>query len=106
MDKEANENQADELKKIFQEVEQHENKIQEPVEEQTDEEPRPKIDVLNLPPRKEVHRTQSKGFRIKFSKPFGRLLFAIIILLTIVIIILYFWQDDIKAIFPQLTIML
>ncbi len=43
-----------------------------------------KIDILNLPPRKEVHTERKGKINLKISRPLVRLLFVIILLLLIV----------------------
>ncbi|MGM8365319.1 hypothetical protein ACLIBG_07520 [Virgibacillus sp. W0181] len=42
-----------------------------------------KVDILNLPPRSEIHGSKNKNTRIKFKMPFIRIV-AVIILLIIV----------------------
>lgn len=51
------------------------------------------INVLNLPPRKEVHSQKKKRARIKFSKPFIRL--VIVVVLIIIFGVLFFLNSDV-----------
>jgi hypothetical protein len=55
------------------------------------------INVLNLPPRKEVHGQKKKRAHIKLSKPFIRL--AIVIVLVIIVLgILFFLNGSVISI--------
>lgn len=49
-----------------------------------DSEQRSKIDILDLPPRREVHSHKQGRTHVKFSRPLLRLLLVIIILLGII----------------------
>lgn len=79
--------QVTDLRKLIDEVQQSES-IQEKHESLLAEESNQirKIDILNLPPRKEIHsKQQKKLIRIKLSKPLLRLLMVMIILLAVII---------------------
>lgn len=52
------------------------------------------IDILNLPPRKEVHSNKKKRTRVKVNRPFARLSAVIIILIIIVIAVYYLWSAE------------
>lgn len=47
-----------------------------------------KIDVLNLPPRKDVH-SDDKRTQLKWSKPFLRLLSVVVILFLLLVVYVY-----------------
>ncbi|HLR75892.1 MAG TPA: hypothetical protein VK077_11560 [Virgibacillus sp.] len=98
MDQKASKSQADELQKLFKEVQEHETDEQELVNDQKSHDMQPKIDVLNLPPRKEVHRSHGKKIKLKLSKPLQRLMFVIFILI-IVMIAIYFSTVGFPTIF-------
>lgn len=74
-----------ELQKLISEVQQDENREQQQHNlKQDEQEQRQKIDILDLPPRKETHSTNKGRTHVKFSKPMLRLLLVIIILLSII----------------------
>ena len=83
--------QANELRNLFREIEES---IPDhyPVREKEE------IDVLNLPPRKEVH-SQNKRFKFKVSKASIRLTLLILIFLGGV---LYFGQNDFSSLLLRL----
>lgn len=59
------------------------------------------IDVLNLPPRKEVH-TKNTRTKIKLSKPLLRLLFTVVIVIAGLGTAIYVWQDEITTLLHRL----
>ncbi len=88
MSMEQEDNQAEKLQQLFAEVtnqpiDNHENK-----EEEIDND-FIEVDVLNLPPRSEVHKKAKQKLDIRLGSPFIRLL-SVLILLMIVIILIYF----------------
>lgn len=99
MEQKAHKHQADELKKLFQDVQQHEIDDHQMDEEQTTREALPKIDVLNLPPRKDVHRSHKSRVKLKFSKPFRRLMFVVLILIIMIIVVLYYSDTSFLSLF-------
>lgn len=92
MNEQEKHHQAEDLEKLFQEVREHEEKFHHPnsvgllIENEIDP---PKIDVLNLPPRREVHEGHEKGLKIKLSKAFWRLIIVLILLLIIIALVIY-----------------
>lgn len=96
LNKQSNHNQqATNLQELFNEVQQGEIRQSELNEKQ---QPLQKVDILNLPPRKEVHGNAKKRTNLKVSKPFIRLFFVIIILLIIGFGTYYFWGNDLITI--------
>lgn len=99
MSNEANKHkdQAEHLKQLFHEVQQSE-KAEESVSKELTandtESEHLKIDVLNLPPRKEVHKDHDSRMRLKLSKPFLRFISVVIILFIITICIYIFWGEE------------
>lgn len=91
------EDQAQELRNLLEEVGQN-GESNETSFEKSDE---IEIDVLNLPPRKEVH-TESKGFKFKISKPFMRLALTVIFVLLCLGFALYIWQDELVSLLQKL----
>lgn len=60
-----------------------------------------KVDILNLPPRKEIH--QKKGWiKPKFSRPLVRFLLVCTVLVLIFAGVYYYWGSDIFNIINQL----
>lgn len=89
------EDQAEHLKRLFNEVQQGEMKPEKVSDESdTAQEPTLKIDVLNLPPRKEVHGNHNNRARVKLGKPFLRFLSVIIILVALVIGAYFIWGEE------------
>lgn len=82
-------NQAAELEKLFSEITEHEQADAQ-ADEQTNiaenkEAPEFEIDILNLPPRSEVHLSNSKRLKITLNRPLIRFLFVIIFIIGIAI---------------------
>lgn len=82
------ENQAEKLQQLFAEVvnQSEENKVNE-TEDSTED--FIKVDVLNLPPRSEVHKTPKRKLYIHLGSPFMRLL-SVLVILVIIIGLIYF----------------
>ncbi|HLS36327.1 MAG TPA: hypothetical protein VK061_08830 [Bacillota bacterium] len=76
--------QADELKQLFEEIEEGQSNNQ---LRSTQNEP-PTIDVLDLPPRKEIHDQKQIFPRINLNKAFIRFVFVIILICFIVYFLL------------------
>lgn len=96
MPNEQEDNQALKLQQLFEEVN---NQQPEETKESTRETELIEIDVLNLPPRSEVHKKSKISWRLNFKRPFWRFLLVLLILIGVVIgvyimfgeqIILYF----------------
>ncbi|MEN1969129.1 hypothetical protein WMZ97_13770 [Lentibacillus sp. N15] len=91
--------QAEELKKLVELVEDgapnssvmNEHTKNEEVIEQTRTR---EIDILNLPPRNEVHSQTNQRLHIKISRPFVRLLLVIIVILVVLAGLYYVWDGD------------
>ncbi|PAV29522.1 hypothetical protein CIL05_11700 [Virgibacillus profundi] len=102
------ENQATELRKLLDEVQQGEKEVQEQqiteaeAESEAEMEQVRDIDILNLPPRKEVHGKMLKRTHIKISIPLLRLLFVIILLLGIGVGAYYFYGEEMIDMFSNI----
>lgn len=97
------EDQAAELKKIFEEVEQNEVseenewlEVDAPLQEVRE------IDILNLPPRKDVHNEDTKRARLNLGKPFIRLISVIITLMVIIAGSYYLWGEELLIVIKDL----
>lgn len=99
MSKHNERNQADNLMKLFQEVANH--SPDDPIEEQDEldftervtenkEQSYVELDLLNLPPRSEVHQKNKSRYSFTFINPFTRLLFVIIVVIGMIALLLYF----------------
>lgn len=82
------ENQAEKLSQLFADVvnQSEENKANETKDTADDF---VEVDVLNLPPRSEVHKTPKRKLYIHLGSPFTRLL-TVLVILVIIIGIIYF----------------
>jgi len=60
------------------------------------------IDILNLPPRKEVH-TQKQRAHLKWSRPFSRFILVFLILLLFVIVTYFSFGGDIGKVLFSLA---
>lgn len=87
--------QANELRSLFYELEQINEEEKSTVRDET------QIDVLNLPPRKEVHGKNSRT-KLKLSKPFLRLFIVIVIILFCIVLALYLGEGDISSFMHRL----
>lgn len=99
MSKHHERNQADNLMKLFQEVANH--TPDDPIEEDTpletpeqtngqDEQSYVELDLLNLPPRREVHQKSKARYSFTLINPFTRLLFVLLLVAVIIVALLYF----------------
>lgn len=92
--------QTDELKKLVDQVEKREDQSQ-PMktsylnEETTEIAATKEIDILNLPPRNEVHGNKKKHIHIKISAPLIRLLIVTLIILVVLGGLYYGWGIDV-----------
>ncbi|WP_026906581.1 hypothetical protein [Paucisalibacillus globulus] len=94
--------QAKELRELLQEVNNHNVEEKKPGfdneqnlimndealnQEEYDEKT---MDVLNLPPRKEVHSQKKNRTHVKLSRPFIRLIIVVVLLLTVIGMLLFY----------------
>ncbi|HLS60377.1 MAG TPA: hypothetical protein VK044_04535 [Virgibacillus sp.] len=102
MDNETTTNQDldKQLENLLNEV-QHHGKGQEPKEAPIRRERVQKLDVLNLPPRKEVHSKTKLRTRIKFGTATVRLFVVLIILIALIIGVYTYWGNDLSGIMNQ-----
>ena len=85
--------QAAKLKELFEEV-TREEQIDDNNELDKNENSLPEIDILNLPPRSEVHQSKSRKLKLTFQRPLIRLLLVIILLIAIAFGAFYFVGDE------------
>ncbi len=97
--------QADELRKLFNEV-QEESLQSAPINKSEDENEGSEtkqhergVDILDLPPRSQVHSTNNKRTRLKLSNASQRLIVVVLIFLAFLGGAFYLWgQELMKAI--------
>lgn len=81
----------EEIKSLFKQMNETDQE-QKTEEEKVREQEPTKIDVLNLPPRREVH-THKKGFKLTFNKSFFRIFSVTLMLILAIILIIYSWMN-------------
>jgi len=91
------EDQAEELRRLVYDVEHDKGEESEHISE-PDMETR-EIDILNLPPRKEIHGKKQGRVKLKTSTSFKRFLFVIIILIIVLWSIYYLYGDELMQMF-------
>ena len=98
MHNEKEDNQALKLQQLFSEVN---NQDLDKAEEQKEhkEQTLIEIDVLNLPPRSEVHQKTSVRFQMDIRSPIWRFLLVILFILGGIGIVYYFFGDQMIMIF-------
>src|SRR5690625_2752379 len=92
MSNEEKDDQADKLERLFQEIN---NKQTDVTKEKVTEENLIEVDVLNLPPRSEIHQKTNMRFHIDIHRPFWRFFFVVILLLVIISIVYFSFGDQI-----------
>ena len=97
---ERDKDQENELRQLLDEVEQGEEMIEESIELIEETASRREIDVLKLPPRKEIHT--NKRAKMKVSKPFLRLLFISLFVIAILIGAFFLWEGELATFLNEL----
>lgn len=86
--------QAEQLKQIFNELNKNENQDENVLDDMIEQDQIQHIDILNLPPRKTVHSHKKTGLKVKFSRPFVRLLFVTILIIALIITFSYLSNEN------------
>lgn len=96
--------QADELRQLFQEIEDGQSTEQHVGNKNSEQESEAKrdIDILNLPPRKEIHSKDSRT-SLKLSGPLIRLLLVIFILIVGLAGAYYIWGNELWVLIQNLS---
>lgn len=95
-----NEDQASDLKQMFDEINKNGNKV---IEEKEEVERDPdQIDILNLPPRKEVH-SKNTTFKITINRSLLRIVFVALILTLF--LVFYLWEEEVIELLKHLGIL-
>lgn len=103
MTKSANNNdkdQADDLRELILEA-TNDTTVSEDEPETSEQVNLRDIDVLDLPPRKEVHGSNGP-MKMKLSKPLLRFIFISLLVITVIIVGLYFFDGEITDLINQL----
>lgn len=82
--------QANDLKKLINEV----NDKQSSNLQKVDDDQMPIIDVLNLPPRNEVHENNNSRMHLAITKPFLRFSLVVLFIAGFIITLFYFGEID------------
>lgn len=90
------ENQAEDLRKLVYDLESGKEENEQSEGTEPDER---EIDILNLPPRKEVHGNKQNRVRLKMSTSFKRFLLVIFVLVVVLGGIYYFYGAELLQIF-------
>src|SRR5699024_12441699 len=85
----------DDLKTLLDEVSKVENKETNEKVEEPEEPEEPVIDILNLPPRTDVHKSNTKSIKLKFKSQIVRFITVLLIIAIIVYLEYYYLGDDI-----------
>ncbi|WP_339227948.1 hypothetical protein NSQ77_20510 [Oceanobacillus sp. FSL K6-2867] len=96
--------QADELRSLFQEIEK-ERSTEEQLENKNsvqESEAKRDIDILNLPPRKEIHSKDNRT-SLKLSGPLIRLLIVIFVLILGLASAYYIWGNELWLLIEGLS---
>lgn len=84
--------QAAELRKLISEVDTHNDKMA-PNEGENKEEHQ-SIDILNLPPRKEVHNKKKSRIHIKMSRSILRLIVVLFLVAVVILGVMYLFKNN------------
>lgn len=96
--------QADELRKLFNEVQEESvqsapvNKVESENEGSEIEHHERGVDILNLPPRSQVHSTSNKRTRVKLSRASQRLIIVVVIFLAFLGGAFYLWGQELMEV--------
>jgi|SRR5690625_753698 len=92
---EHEENQAEKLQQLFAEVTNQPNNNKNREEDKEENANLIEVDVLNLPPRSEVHQQPKRKLYIRFKSPLTRLLIILLLLFVTIGIIYYIAGEQI-----------
>lgn len=100
-----NKDQAEHLKQLFNEVQQGAGQEVRETERsvlEAEKDQDLKIDILNLPPRKEVHSQHASRTRLKLNRPFLRFLTVIVIIFVIIMSASFIWAEELMNMIQNL----
>lgn len=92
--------QADKLMELFQEVANHQPDDKEPMEdEEMKRDEYVELDVLNLPPRREVHGNKKGKYSFSLARPSVRLFVVIVFVIAILCLVYSFNREALLTFF-------
>src|SRR5690606_13467854 len=92
--------QADKLMELFQELANHQPDDKEPMqEEEMKRHEYVELDVLNLPPRREVHGNKKGKYSFSLTRPSVRLFVVIVFVIAILCLVYYFNREALLTFF-------
>lgn len=97
MHEEQKDNQAKKLQQLFREVNNQEASLED--ENTYHNREFVEIDVLQLPPRSEVHQTSKWGIHFHITSPWVRFTFTICVLLAVIFIVYFFIGEKVILFF-------
>ncbi|MBU5466290.1 hypothetical protein KQI49_05515 [Virgibacillus sp. MSJ-26] len=102
MNKSVDEDQATELRKLISEVEAKDD-VKNPTNEERKQEPRRQIDILDLPPRKEIHSKKKSRVHFKLNRSVLRLIVVFLLVAAVIVGVIYLFENDLLqlALFPE-----
>lgn len=86
MSEEQKDDQATKLQQLFLELNNQESEVK---KEKITEEEMIEVDVLNLPPRSEVHQQANLSLHMDVRRPVWRFVFVILIIIIVAVIVYY-----------------
>jgi len=93
MSNSVDEDQATELRKLISEVDIKAVQPKESIDKEKEQESYPQIDILNLPPRKEVHGKKKSRVHFKLSRSILRLIFVLLLAMAVIIGVIYLFEN-------------
>lgn len=91
MSNEQKEDQAAKLQQLFSEVNNQQVEVK---KEKVTEEHLIEVDVLNLPPRSEVHQSTSMSLRLDINRPLWRFITVVIVLIIIASLVYFIFGEN------------
>ncbi|SDJ66877.1 hypothetical protein [Sediminibacillus albus] len=92
MKKENKKDQAQQLRSAMDKEESKSFSLENQLEHHPD--PEEEVNVLNLPPRKQVHHQKKTGMKWKISIPLIRFLLILFLLIIGLVLAVHFWGDE------------
>lgn len=63
---------------------------------------RQKVDILNLPPRKEIHNGKSKPMKMKIARPYIRMVVVVLLIVILFAGGYYLWSEELMEIIQDI----
>lgn len=98
MRKEVENTQAEKLQQLFDEINNRPNEKNERKEDKLEKD-MIEVDVLNLPPRKEVHTNPKTRIYFHFKRPFLRISIVFLFLIVVLVTLFFVLGEQLFSIF-------